>query len=84
MTITIDAGINKNPDEFITTFRSDLGGHISNLYNYAIKLFFGDFGGQFPLAFTYYVKNVKYGYDSENGMLQMVVTFSYSMKKYTP
>lgn len=84
MTVTINAGISRTPDEFTTSFRTDIGGYVANLYNYSISLFFNDFVGQFPLAFTYYVKDVKYSYDSDNGVLQMITVFAYSMKKYTP
>lgn len=83
--IVIDASIGRKSDEFATGvgFRTDLGGYIANLYNFAINLFFDDFNGQLPLAFTYYLKDVKYSYGSDTGVLQMTLVFSYSLKKYT-
>jgi hypothetical protein len=83
LNITIDAGIGRNPDEFITSFRTDIGTHLFNLYQYATTLFFGEFKNQIPLAFTYYLEDVKYTYNSENGTLQLVTTFTYALKKYT-
>lgn len=84
LSITIDAGIGRNPDEFISGFRTDIGGHIYNLYQYATTLFFNEFRGIIPIAFTYYLNDVKYTYSSENGTLQLTIIFVYSLKKYTP
>ncbi len=86
LTISLDANIGRKSDEFAlgVGFRGDLGGYIANLYSYATTLFFDDFNGQLPLAFTYYLKDVKYTYNSDSGTLQMTVIFAYSMKKYTP
>lgn len=86
LTVTLEANVGRKSDEFAlgVGFRSDLGGYIANLYGYATSLFFDDFNGQLPLAFTYYLKDVKYTYNSDTGTLQMTVVFSYSMKKYTP
>jgi hypothetical protein len=84
LTVTIDANVGRKSDEFSVGFRTDLGGYIANLYNYATTMFFDDFIGQIPLAFTYYMKDVKYTYNSDTGTLQMTVVFSYSVKRYTP
>lgn len=83
ISIAIDAGIGRNPDEFITSFRTDIGNMISVLYTYATQLFFNEFRGTIPLAFTYFLQDVKYTYNSDSGVLQLTVVFTYSLKKYT-
>ena len=84
ITITIDAGLGRDSNEFITGFRSDIGTALFNLYQHAISLFFQEFHNTIPLAFTYYLSDVKYNYNSESGVLQLVTIFTYSLKKGTP
>ena len=83
VTVTVDAAIGRNPDEFITTFRSDLGSIVANLYQYASTLFFNGFKGAIPLAFTYYLQDMKFAYNSDQGGLQVTAVFGYTMKKHT-
>lgn len=84
MTITIDASIGRDGDEFFSGFRTDIGTYLYNLYQYATTLFFREFHGVIPVAFTYHLNDIKYDYTSENGKLQLTVVFAYSMKKHTP
>lgn len=82
MSITMDASIGRNPDEFVTQFRTDLPVHVANLYQYACGLFFNQFQGTIPVAFTYYLQDFKFSYNSDNGVLQVVPVFCYTMKKH--
>jgi hypothetical protein len=82
MTVILDGGVGRNPDEFVTNFRSDLPGFVQNLYQYAITLFFDKFKGTIPIAFTYYLQDMRYVYNSDNGTLQVTVVFAYTIKKH--
>jgi len=81
---TINANIGRQPDEFVaaTPFRRDLGGHLTRLYQFACKLFFSEFNNVVPVAFTYYMNDIKYSYSSDLGSLQLTVSFNYTLKKY--
>lgn len=83
LSVTLDASIGRMSDEFVSGFRTDIGNYLYSLYNYAIQIFFDEFLGTIPLAFTYFLQDVKYSYAFETGLLQLVVTFNYSIKKYT-
>lgn len=85
LTVSIEAGVGRKSDEFADGIgiRTDLQPYITNLYNLAVSLFFNDFIGEIPLSFTYYLKDIKYNYNSDTGIIQMTVIFSYSIKKYT-
>ena len=82
--VTIDANIGRKPDEFVsaTPFRRDLAAHLSPLYQFACTLFFAEFKNVIPMGFTYHVADIKYVYNSEVGQLQLIVTFTYTIKKY--
>lgn len=82
VTVTIDAGIGRNPDEFLILFRNDLSRFVANLYQYAVTIFFKEFINDIPIAFTYYLQDMKYTYNSEQGTLQVSVVFGYTMKKH--
>jgi hypothetical protein len=82
VTINIDAGISRNPDEFISSFRSDIGTVVSSLYSFSTTVFFNEFRGSIPISFTYYLSDIKYTYNSDNGLLQLTTVYTYSLKKY--
>lgn len=80
--ITVDAGIGRKSDEFVNNnFRTDLGGYLNAMYQFAVQQFFLSFKIT-PLAFTYYLSDVKYTYNSDNGALQLTTSFDYTVKRY--
>lgn len=82
ITVILDAGLDRDPDEFVVALRSNVKNSLTNLYSYACSLFFQEFSGTIPLAFTYYMSDVKYAYNSETGGVQLTVVFTYTIKKY--
>lgn len=84
LSVTIDANIGRQPDEFVSSppFRRDLAKHLTILYQFACTLFFAEFKNVIPMSFTYYMNDIKYTYSSEMGQLQLIVTFTYTIKKY--
>ena len=84
ITLTMNAGIGRNPDEFVLGFRGDIGNYLTSLYQYACTVFFNEFKNVIPVAFTYFLDDVKYTYSFESGILQLFVSFTYTIKRYSP
>ena len=80
----MNAGIGRNPDEFVLGFRGDIGNYLTSLYQYACTVFFNEFKNVIPVAFTYFLDDVKYTYSFESGILQLFVSFTYTIKRYSP
>jgi len=80
--ITLDGGAGYNPNEFLTTFRSNTSTYLTALYRHGIELFMKQFVNIIPIAFTYQLSDIKYTINSE-GIIQLVMTVDYTVKKYT-
>lgn len=81
VSVNITAGIGRMSNEFISGFRDDMVGFLSPLYKYGIARFMEQFGNIIPIAFTYFLSDIKYSLNSD-GTLQMVLDFNYTLKKY--
>jgi hypothetical protein len=81
VSININAGIGRQTNEFINGFRNDLASYLSALYFYSIDIFVQQFVGIYPVSFTYYLSDIKYSFNND-GMINMTVQFTYTIKKY--
>jgi len=79
--VDISAGLGRNPNEFIYGFRNNISEPLRQLYKYGINVFINQFNGIIPIAFTYFLSDVKYSINSD-GLLNLNLIFNYTLKKY--
>lgn len=82
LSVTIDAGLGKDPNEFVSGFRSNISNYLVELYKFGIGLFMKQFVNTIPISFTYQLSDIRYSVNSD-GMVQMNLVFVYTLKKYT-
>jgi hypothetical protein len=80
--VTVNGGLGRNPSEFVSGFRDSYGDALIALYKYGISIFMNQFSNVIPTAFTYFLADLKYSLD-QDGMLSVMLTFNYTVKKYT-
>jgi hypothetical protein len=82
ITISFTAGVGKQKNEFSTgIFRGDVGIYTLALYKYGIELFFEQFANTIPIAWNYFLSDIKYSLNSQ-GQLNMTMIFDYTCKRY--
>ena len=81
ITVSLEGGLGRNANEFISGFRSNYSTQITALYKYGIGIFLSQFYNMIPSAFTYYLSDVKYMMN-QDGVLSMTLVFTYTLKKY--
>jgi hypothetical protein len=80
--VTVDAGLGRNANEFLNGFRSNHAASLVAVYRHGISTFMTQFHNVVPLAFTYFLSDIKYSINHD-GILSMTLTFTYTLKKYT-
>lgn len=82
LTVNLTAGLGRNPNEFVSGFRSNISNAFQTLYRYGVQVFMNQFQNVIPASFTYQLSDIKYSVNSD-GILQVTLTFTYTLKKYT-
>jgi hypothetical protein len=80
--VSIVANLGRNPNEFVGGFRSNIGTTFQTLYRYGVQIFMNQFQNVIPASFTYQLSDIKYSVNSD-GVLQLNLSFTYTLKKYT-
>ena len=81
ITVTVEGNIGRNPNEFYSGFRTGYSSQLLALYKYGIGVFMNTFVNVTPLAFTYFLADVRYSLN-QDGVLGVTLVFSYTLKKY--
>jgi hypothetical protein len=79
--VTVEGGLGRNANEFQTGFRTGYYSSLLSLYKYGIGVFMSQFNNIIPNAFTYYLSDLKYSLN-QDGILNVTLTFTYTLKKY--
>jgi hypothetical protein len=80
--VTLDGSLGRNANEFMTGFRSGYSASLLALYKFGIQVFMEQFFNTIPTSFTYFLADLKYSLN-QDGILNVMLTFSYTLKKYT-